>query len=1002
MTRKMLPSILTALIWIAVAPASALAQSAIAGIVKDSSGAVLPGVTVEASSDVLIEKTRSVVTNGQGQYTIVDLRPGVYSLTFSLPGFSGFRRDRIELPANFTATINAELRVGGIEESVTVSGQSPVVDVQSTARTTVLSRDALDIIPTGRTIQGVGQLVVGVTLNVPDVGGSRAMQQTYMSVHGLSSSQVTTQVDGMMVNGLDGDGAVQNYFNNMMSQEMSYQTAGAGTDVSGGGVRLNMIPKEGGNRFSGAFFGAWSDGAWQSDNLTRSLVDRGLSVPDKISKIYDFNASLGGPLRKDRLWFFTSARRWGVNAPIADTFYTPTGSNYATTYPQCKAGTIQCTQGIDDQHIKSALLRVTWQVSPKNKLGMYYDRVGKDRGHGMNAGDDPATASQIWTSPNYSTGSVKWTSTVTNRMLAEGGYSFNVERYYIANQPGIIQPRGTPQWYAGASRRDLSLGTRYSSLAAEQGQYPDRYNLQGSLSYVTGSHNIKTGAQWNWGPYRRTRVSNADLVQQYIRGVPDSVQILNTPLDWTDRLNADLGIYAQDAWTLKRLTVNAGARWEYFNSEVSASSAPAGRFTPARSFDAIPMPVWKDLAPRFGVVYDLFGDAKTAIKAGINRYEQAQTINFADQFNPLVLEQPVVSWTDLNGDDIAQGELGCVYLTPGCEINLSQLRQGFGISAQTYPNPDIKRVYNIETTFGVQHELLPGVQVNAGWFHRTFHNLPRQTNTLQSFGDYTRVDVVSPLDGSVIPMYNVSPAALTRVRNVVATDDGQKEWYNGYEVSFNARLPRGATLFGGTTAERMLWTLCNEESNPNNLLYCDASKSGIPFRTQFKLAGSYPLPYGIQVSGSFQSIPGYLLACSANVTATCNIPSPTALPSLGTPPGLGTVWLITRTTRYAADCKGPCTPGALVIPNMTAANLNVPLVAPGTEYADRVNQLDVSLAKWFQIGGTRVQGQLDLFNALNRSDVLSVRSLNYGTGSYLQPSSVLQGRIVRLGMQLKW
>ncbi|HMF96611.1 MAG TPA: TonB-dependent receptor [Vicinamibacterales bacterium] len=1000
MARRIRPSILAASIWIIVlVPANALAQSAIAGVVKDPSGAVLPGVTVEASSDVLIEKTRTVVTNGQGQYLIVDLRPGTYSLSFTLTGFSGLKRDRIELPANFTATINAELKIGALEESVTVSGESPVVDVQSAARTTVLSRETLDSIPTGRTIQSVGQLVVGVTLNVPDVGGSRAMQQTYMSVHGLSSSQVTTQVDGMMVNGLDGDGAVQNYFNNMMSQEMAYQTAGAGTDVSGGGVRLNMIPKEGGNRYSGAFFGAWSDGAWQSDNLSQSLKDRGLSVPDKISKIYDFNASFGGPLSKDRLWFFTSARRWGVDAPIADTYYTPPGSNYSTTYPLCTAKTIACEQGIDDQHIKSAMVRLTWQVSPKNKLGLYYDRVGKDRGHGMTAGDDPATASQIWTSPNYSTGSVKWTSTATSKLLIESGYSFNIERYNITNQPGIDQERGTAAWYAGASRRDLNLGTHYASLDTRQGQYPDRYNLQGAASYVTGAHNIKAGAQWNWGPYRRTRTTNADLIQRYLTGVPNSVQIYNTPIDWTDRLNADLGVFAQDAWTLQRLTVNFGARWEYFNSEVSASSSPAGRFVPTRTFDAIPMPVWKDLAPRFGVVYDVFGNAKTALKFGINRFEQAQTINFADQFNPLVLTNATLSWTDLNHDDVAQGELGCTYLTAGCEINFAQMPQNFGVRALVSPNPDIKRVYNVETTLGVQHELVPGVQLNAGWFHREFHNLPRQTNTLQSFSDYTLVNVVSPLDGSLIPMYNVSRAALTRVNNVVSTDDSQKEWYNGYEISFNARLPHGATLFGGTTSERMLWTLCNEESNPNNLLYCDARNSGIPFRTQLKLSGSYPLPYGVTVSGSFQSIPGYLLGCNI---ASCNIPSPTALPNVVTPPGAGTVWLITPASRYAADCMGPCTPGALVIPNMSAAQLNVPLVPPGTEYAERVNQLDVSLAKWFQIGKTRVQGQLDIFNALNRGDVLSMRSLNYLTPSYMQPSSVLQGRIFRLATQLKF
>jgi carboxypeptidase family protein len=994
MARRLVLSAVTALVSVALFPVAAHAQSAIAGVVKDTSGAVLPGVTVEASSDVLIEKARSVVTNGQGQYTIVDLRPGVYSVSFTLPGFSTFKRDGIELPANFTATINVDMKVGVIEESVTVSGQSPVVDVQSAARTTVLSRDILDAIPTGRTIQSVGQLVVGVSLNVPDVGGSRAMQQTYMSVHGLSSSQVTTQVDGLMVNGLDGDGAVQNYFNNLMSQEMSYQTAGAGADVSGGGVRLNMIPKEGGNRYSGAFFGAWSDGSWQADNLTQSLKDRGLSVPDKIAKIYDFNFAFGGPLRQDRLWFFTTVRRWGVDAPIADTYYTPAGSNYSTTYPQCLAKTIQCEQGIDDQHIKSALVRLTWQVSPKNKFGMYYDRVGKDRGHGMNAGDDPATASQIWTSPNYSTGSVKLTSTVTSRLLAEAGYSFNIERYNIVNQAGVIQQRGTPAWYAGASRRDLNLGTHYFALDNEQGQYPDRYNLQGSMSYVTGSHNIKAGAQWNWGPYRRTRSNNSDLVQRYQSGVPVSVAVYNTPIDWTDRLNADLGVYAQDAWTLKRLTVYGGARWEYFNSEVSASTSPAGRFVPARTFDRIPMPAWKDLAPRFGVVYDVFGNAKTAIKFGLNRYEQAQTINFADQFNPLVLTSAILTWSDLNRDDVAQGELGCVFLSPGCEINFAQLPQNFGVRALVIPNPDIKRVYNIERTLGVQHELLPGVQLNAAWFHRTFRNLPRQTNTLQSFSDYSLVNVANPVDGSIIPMYNVSAAAISRVNNVVATDDSQKEWYDGYEVSFNARLPHGATLFGGTTSERMLWTLCNEQSNPNNLLYCDARNSNIPFRTQLKLAGSYPLPYGVLISASLQSLPGYLLGT--------NIPSPTALPNVTTPAGLGTVWLINRTTTYPADCKGPCTPGALVIPNMTAANLNIPLAPPGTDFAERVNQLDVSFAKWFQVGKTRLQGQLDFFNVLNQSSVLAVRSLNYLTTSYMQPSSVLQGRIIRLATQMRW
>ena len=207
---------LACILWL---PTAAMAQSAIAGVVKDTSGAVLPGVTVEASSDVLIEKTRSVITDGEGAYRIVDLRPGAYSVVFTLPGFQTFKREGLDLPGNFTATINADMKVGALEESVTVSGASPVVDVSSNAKSQVLNREVLDAVPTAKTIQGLGQLVVGVNLSSPDVGGSRAMQQTYFSVHGVGASGTMVTVDGLITNGTMGDGAVQAYHNEAMIQE---------------------------------------------------------------------------------------------------------------------------------------------------------------------------------------------------------------------------------------------------------------------------------------------------------------------------------------------------------------------------------------------------------------------------------------------------------------------------------------------------------------------------------------------------------------------------------------------------------------------------------------------------------------------------------------------------------------------------------------------------------------------------------------------------------------
>src|SRR6185312_11590774 len=231
---------------------------------------------------------------------IVDLRPGVYTITFPLPGFATVKRENVELESNFAMTLNSAMKVGALEETVTVSGSSPVVDVQTTTKSQVLSREVLDAVPTGRTIQGMGQLITGVSLNAPDVGGSRAMQQTYMSAHGSGASQTTVQVDGLMVNGLDVDGAVQNYFNSSMSQEMVYTTSGAAADVSGGGVRLNMIPRDGGNIFSGSGFVGYQDKRFESDNMTDDLKARGMTTPDGIGKLSNIEGAVGGPIMRNK------------------------------------------------------------------------------------------------------------------------------------------------------------------------------------------------------------------------------------------------------------------------------------------------------------------------------------------------------------------------------------------------------------------------------------------------------------------------------------------------------------------------------------------------------------------------------------------------------------------------------------------------------------------------------------------------------------------------------
>jgi hypothetical protein len=258
-------------------------------------------------------------------------------------------------------------------------------------------------------------------------------------------------------------------------------------------------------------------------------------------------------------------------------------------------------------------------------------------------------------------------------------------------------------------------------------------------------------------------------------------------------------------------------------------------------------------------------------------------------------------------------------------------------------------------------------------------------NTQQSFSDYTPFTIASPLDGQPITWYNVSAAKVSAVQNLMTTDSQGARWNNAVELGFSARLPRGTTLFGGLATDRTTLRQCDGFTNPQLLLYCDQTGNGIPWNAQFKIAGSVPLPYDIQVGASY---------------TTYKYTYGTAVPSTNTT--YGTVWLITPTTRYPADCLGACTPGALVDPGMTVASMSVPLVPPATEFSDRIQQVDVTVGKWFDIGGVRVQPAISLFNALNNHAVFTVRSMNYLTSSYLQPSNVLQPRLLRIEVQVKW
>jgi hypothetical protein len=988
----------------------ASAQSTISGQVKDTSGAVMAGVTVEASSEALIERSRTVVTNAEGRYAIVDVRPGAYTVTFTLMGFKTVKQ-QVEVPAEVTVPVDASLQVGAIGQTVEVQALAATVDVDNVAHPEVLTRANIDSVPTARNLQSVGSYIPSVHLNIPDVAGSQQIQQTYIHTHGNPLEHNVYLLDSMLVNTTQGDGQIQTYIENELIQEATYSTVSNPVESTAGGVYVNMIPKDGGNALHGEFFGAYIPSQFVGTNLDSTLIARGIAQQSAITQIQDFDGSLGGPFIKDKLWFLLSGRKQ---------------QTYQKS-PLCVNNGSPC---IDRSRIYTGHLRLTYQANAKNKFSAMWmrdfkrteDEAVTNTGNGV-AANFLATTQRI--PAMYYITQEKWTGTITTRLILEAGFSFDKLDYNVRYQNGQTQTPFTPLWYSDVLLQDTGKNLRYNVGTQQQLYNFDRYVVQGGGFYVTGSHQIKFGIQDSWGPAYQKTFMNGDLYAVEANGVPTSVSAFDTPVNNRPYLNADLGIYVSDTIKLKKLTITPGIRWDYLSNQINAESAPAGRFVPARSFQAITCSTYKGIscfknwAPRLGLVYDLFGNHKTALKAGVGKYETPLVSNNLQAFNPMFVTSQSRAWINTGG---------CT--GPTCYPLDNQIGPApsgaFGTLTPRTLDPHYHREYNMQYTVGVERQITSGLSVRFTWVRRDAYQQELITNQTVPSSAWTPFTITNPLDGTPITMYNLTPsfAGLTPVLyQTNAPRSLRANSYNGFETTVSGRLPHGGFIVAGWTIDRELSRQCDETAggnllnDPNALRYCDwygnmyqslGQIGSIPYRNTFKLQGNLPLWYKFEFSASLYSDPVY----NTNFTLN-NVPYGVTNPETlfaGAQQGFKeAVWTLTSTTKYPSNCNCP-TPGAVVDPGLAQGPETIMLVAPGSRLTPHLNQLDIGIRRPFTIRDRwNIKPEAQIFNVLNANTVYSeAQTLGSSVTPFVKggiggvPTAILNPRMLRLAVQFQF
>jgi len=828
-----------------VLPAAAQVQTgSILVRVTDEQGAAVPGVAVTLTSPVLVAGTMSGVTDAGGVNRFPSLTPGIYSVKIELQGFRTMIRENVSVQVGATVPLDMSLQVATVAETVTVTGASPVIDTTSANTSVNLGEQLLQGTPGSRDIWSLVEYKVpSLLITRPDVGGTSGGLQGVFNARGTTSAQNSSYLNGINVGDPAAIGAAGFYYDFDAFDDIQVSTGAHDITVPTSGVFLNMVTKSGGDRWSGRLTGAWLGDATQTQNIDDNLLRYGFRPEtNAVDFVSDINISGGGPLIARKLRMFTSFRDWRVHVNVPAAF---------------------STLVLDKTDITSGLINLNYQLSDKNRLTGLYSRQYYKKPNRFLAGSNTLVKESTSNEDDvFDIYQVLWNSVLTQHLFIDARLGLNK----------IAFP--TYQNGTGQTLLDTATGIRTRNFNTDTERFRDRYQANATAQYYVdealgGRHEFKFGFDNAHSPVEvlTRRVDDLELTYSSATGLSQNVTLFATPF-FTKTAVDVMALYFQDSYSVKRLTLTGGLRWERLEGYLPEQSSPASRWFPslARTFpEQRDVVKWTTTGPRLSAAFDVVGNGKTALKASAGRYYYIITTGgVLDTVNPNSNYSQQFAWTDANGDRVFQNgeQSGTPVIS---QANLSVISW----------DPDYRRPYTDEFTGGVDHELLAALRLSVNVTYRREKDPQATSNpanpyesTLTTRTDNGRDGVAGTADDGTFQFYNrVSPTNLVYLTN----DRNFLQTYKGIEITGTKRFSDRWQMLAGYTYSQTRQEGLSVSVNPNTLINAEGPVTGqLGDRPhQFKLTGSYILPfYEIGIAGNLNTQSGIALTRQVSTAQT--------------------------------------------------------------------------------------------------------------------------------------